>query len=48
MNTEAVFGDDKVYPAPELRVIVAVLPLRPILFTVNVIVAEVPPAGIVN
>ena len=48
MKTEAEFGDDKVYPVPELSVMVAVLPVTPIFFTVSVTVAELAPAGIVN
>jgi len=48
MKTGAEFGDDKVYPVPEFRVIVAVLPDSPIFCTVSVTVAEVAPAGIVN
>lgn len=48
MNTEALVGDDKEYPAPEFKVIVAVLPARPIFAIVNVTVAELAPAGMVN
>ena len=48
MNTEALVGGDKEYPAPEFKVIVADLPVRPIFFIVNVTVAELAPAGIVN
>jgi len=48
MNTEALVGDDRVYPAPEFKVIVAVLPDCPIFFIVNVTVAELAPAGMMN
>ena len=48
MNTEALVGDDKEYPAPEFKVIVAVLPACPTFFTLNVTVAELAPAGMVN
>ena len=48
MKTEALVGDDKMYPAPEFKVMVAVLPVTPILVTVKVTVAELAPAGMVN
>ncbi len=48
MKTEALVGDDKMYPEPEFKVMVAVLPVTPILMTVKVTVAELAPAGMVN
>ena len=48
MKTEALVGDDKMYPAPEFRVMVAVLPVSPILVTVKVTVAEFAPAGLLR
>ena len=48
MNTDALEGDETVWPEPDVRTIVAVLPPSPILTTLKVTVAELAPAGIVT
>jgi hypothetical protein len=48
MNTEALEGDETMYPEPDARIIVAVLPPTPMLSTLKVTVAELEPAGIVT
>ena len=43
METEALAGNDRVYPEPEVRIKVAVLLHIPALKALNVTVAELPP-----
>ena len=48
IETDARVDEDKEYPAPDWRLIVAVLPRLPTVSSVRVTVAVLAPLGIVN